>query len=111
MQPTCPMKTLNGLIMYLLVPWISRGIRRRRSLPDVRNLELKREQLINDKSLLQIKINQLTHINRIEKLAREKFGLIAPGKEIEQLVIKQFRPPNRTDELEDTKKLKLAGVQ
>lgn len=77
---------------------------------DIRTLELKRNQLINDKSLLQIKINQLTHINRIEKLARQKFDLVAPGKEIEQLVIKQFQPIDRTDQRENSKKLKLAGV-
>ena len=78
---------------------------------EVRNLELKRNQLINDKSLLQIKINQLTHINRIEKLARQEFNLIAPGKEIEQLVIEQYQPIKRTDQSENSKKLKLAGVQ
>jgi hypothetical protein len=77
---------------------------------EVRNLELKRNQLINERSLLQINIDQLTHINRIENLARQKFNLITSGNEIEQLVIKQYQPLNRTEQRENSKKVKLAGV-
>ena len=53
---------------------------------DIRSLELKRNQLRNDNTTLQLHIEQLTHINRIEKLAREKFGLILPGRIMEKLV-------------------------
>ena len=54
---------------------------------DIRDLELKRNQLQNTNTSLQVKIDQLTHINRIEKIAREKFNLIAAGGSIEKLVL------------------------
>ena len=57
---------------------------------DIRSLELKRNQLRNDNTTLQVHIEQLTHINRIEKLAREKFGLILPGRIMEKLVMKPY---------------------
>ena len=43
---------------------------------EIRSLELKRNQLKSENTTLKVHIDQLTHINRIEKLAQEKFGLI-----------------------------------
>ena len=73
---------------------------------DIRSLELKKKQLINDKGVLQVDIDRLTHINRIEKLAEEKFGLIYSGENMQKLVVKKF---NRNDP-ETAQNFKLAGV-
>ncbi len=74
---------------------------------EIRALELKKNQLINDNASLQAGIDRLTHINRIEKLASERFGLVAPGNQIEQIYIKKFEElPGKSE-----KDLKLAGVQ
>ena len=56
-------------------------------------------------------IDQLTNINIIEKLAKEKFELIAPGNELEQLVIKKFKPKGRTSPIGNEKNVRLAGVR
>ena len=73
---------------------------------DIRSLELKKKQLINDKGVLQVDIDRLTHINRIEKLAEEKFGLIYSGENMQKLVVKKF---NQNDP-ETAQNFKLAGV-
>ena len=78
---------------------------------EIRSLELKRNQLVSEKTSLQVKIDQLTHINRIEKLAREKFGLIAPGKKMEKLVVKPFDHEKDIPIRNQEKKLQLAGVE
>jgi cell division protein FtsL len=57
---------------------------------EIRNLELKRNQLRNQTASLQVSIDQLTHINRIEKIAKEQFGLIAPGREMPKIIIEKF---------------------
>lgn len=73
---------------------------------EVRALEVKKNQLLNESTSLQAQIDRLTHINRIEKLARERFGLVAPGNQIDQIYVKKFdRVPPESD-----KELKLAGV-
>ena len=77
---------------------------------EIRELELKRNQLINSNATLEVHIDQLTHINRIEKLAREKFDLIPSGNQIEKLVIEPFSPDRKLPQEETGKKLKLAGV-
>jgi cell division protein FtsB len=75
---------------------------------DIRSLELKRNQLVNENASLQVSIDQLTNINRIAKLASERYDLIAPGQKMEKLVISTFsRDKERQGEKE---KLKLAGV-
>lgn len=71
---------------------------------EIRTMELKKKQLINDRSLLEVEIDRLTHITRIEKLAREKFDLISSGEEIEHLVVKKFEATDQQ------KEIKLAGV-
>jgi len=73
---------------------------------EIRTLEVKKNQLQNESTSLQAQIDRLTHINRIERLAFERFGLVAPGKQIDQIYIKKF------DGLpvEQEKELKLAGV-
>ena len=78
---------------------------------DIRSLELKRNQLINETTSLQVQIDQLTHINRIEKLAREKFGLVAPGRKMEKLVMEPFSPENNVPVKIQEKNLQLAGVK
>ena len=77
---------------------------------DIRDLELKRNQLQNTNTSLQVKIDQLTHINRIEKIAREKFNLIAAGPSIEKLVIDPYTPDIEIRQEEEMQKVKLAGV-
>lgn len=71
---------------------------------EIRTMELKKKQLVNERALLQVDIDRLTHINRIEKLAREKFGLISSSDDVENLVVKKFK---KADQQKD---LKLAGV-
>jgi len=78
---------------------------------EIRSLELKRDQLINDKATIQIQIDQLTHLSRFEKIAREKFGLVSPGQEIERIVIKKYDSGNKYNSTRNGPKLKLAGVQ
>lgn len=78
---------------------------------EIRTLEVKRNQLINDKSTIQIQIDQLTHLSRIEKIARDKFGLVDQGQEVERLVIKKFNYRNRYNPDKNHVRLKLAGVQ
>jgi cell division protein FtsL len=73
---------------------------------EIRTLELKRKELINEKAVLQVEIDRFTHINRIEKLAKEK-GLISSGENMPRLVVKKF---NQNDP-ETTQDLKLAGVR
>ena len=74
---------------------------------DIRSLELKKKQLTNDKAVLQVDIDRLTHINRIEKLAKERFGLISSGEDMQRLVVKKF---NQND-TETAQNFKLAGVR
>ena len=52
---------------------------------EIRMLEVKHRQLENEKANFEIEIEQLTNINRIEKMAKEKFGLINGGNQIELL--------------------------
>ncbi len=78
---------------------------------EIRSLELKRDQLINDKTTIQIQIDQLTHLSRIEKIAKERFGLISPGQEIERVVIKKYDSGNKYNSGKNGLKLKVAGVQ
>jgi len=73
---------------------------------EIRTLELKKKQLINERATLQVDIDRLTHINRIEKLAREKYGLIASGDDMQRLIVKKYQPT----EQKVNKDLKLAGV-
>jgi cell division protein FtsL len=75
---------------------------------EIRMLEVKHKQLENNKANLEIQIEQLTNINRIEKLAKEKFGLINAGNHIENLVIKKFEKKPQSTE---TEMIQLAGVK
>jgi len=77
----------------------------------IRSLELRRNQLVNEKTSLQVQIDQLTHINRIEKLAKEKFDLIAPGRKMEKLVMKPFSPDKDIPLKSREKNIQLAGVK
>ena len=78
---------------------------------EIRSLELKRNQLVSETTTLKVKIDQLTHINRIEKLAREKYGLIAPGRKMEKLVMKPYSPEKDIPVQNQEKNLQLAGVK
>ena len=77
---------------------------------DIRSLELKRNQLVNRKATLQVQIDQLTHINRIEKLAREDHGLVASASDIGQLVIKKYDAETKFSDKINQEKIKLAGI-
>ena len=57
----------------------------------IRSMEVKRNQLLNKKSSLQVEIDHLTNINRIEKIAAEKFKLHAAGKDLKHLVIPEYK--------------------
>jgi cell division protein FtsL len=72
----------------------------------IRALEVQRNQLQNKKSSLQVEIDRLTNINRIEKIAAEKFQLHAAGKDLKHLVI----PGYKNVEKDKNKEIKLAGV-
>ena len=76
----------------------------------IRSLELRRNQLMNGNTALRVTIDQLTHINRVEKIAKEKFDLISPGKSMEKLVIAPFTPEQEKKQVELSEKVKLAGV-
>ena len=78
---------------------------------DIRSLELKRNELMSENTTLQVRIDQLTHINRIEKLAREKFGLISPGRKMEKLVMKPFSGDKNIPPKEEEKIIQLAGAK
>lgn len=78
---------------------------------DIRSLELRRNQLVSENTTLHVQIDQLTHINRIEKLAREKFGLIAPGRKMEKLVMKAFSHDKDIPLKKQEKNIQLAGVK
>ena len=75
---------------------------------EIRQLEIKKTQLVHEHSNIQTQIDQLTNINRIEKLAKEKFGLINDGNQTDRLVIKRYEPEKKT-EIEP--ELQLAGVK
>jgi len=77
---------------------------------EIRSLELKRNQLMNGNTSLRVRIDQLTHINRVEEIAREKFELISPGKSMEKLVIAPYTPEENEKKAEQLEKVKLAGV-
>ena len=49
-----------------------------------RRLELKKESLLNETNTLKVKIDQLTHINRVEKLAKKRYGLSSAGSDFEK---------------------------
>ena len=74
---------------------------------EIRMLEVEYKNLQNENESLAIEIEQLTNINRIQKLAREKFGLINTGNQIESLVIKKYEKKNQPVE---SKEIQLAGV-
>jgi hypothetical protein len=52
-----------------------------------------------------------TSLFRIEKLAREKYGLIAPGRKMEKLVMKPYSPEKDIPVPNQEKNLQLAGVK
>lgn len=74
---------------------------------DIRILEVEHNKLLNQKERLSVEIEQLTNINRIQDLAREKFGLVNGGNQMENLVIKKYENEKIPDENE---KVQLAGV-
>ena len=75
---------------------------------EIRTLEGKHRQLENDKANFEVQIEQLTNINRIENLAKEKFGLINGGNQLENLVIKKYEKKTKLIENES---IQLAGVK
>ena len=78
---------------------------------DIRSLELQRNQLMSENTTLQVHIDQLTHINQIENLAREKFGLIATGRNMEKLVMKPFSGEKDFQIKDEERDIQLAGVK
>jgi len=78
---------------------------------EIRSLELRRNQLVSENTTLHVQMDQLTHINRIEKLARDKFGLIAPGRKMEKLVMKPFSHDKDIPLKKQEKNIQLAGVK
>jgi len=74
---------------------------------EIRMLEIQHRELLNDKANFEAEIEKLTNINRIEKLAKEKFGLINSGNQIENLEIKKFE--KEAEPIEE-QQIQLAGV-
>lgn len=77
---------------------------------DVRGLELRKMELENRSAALQADVDRLSNINRIESKAREKFGLISSGNDVQHLVIEAWKPESRKS-VESDKGVSLAGVQ
>jgi len=74
---------------------------------EIRMLENQHRELQNDKANFEAEIEKLTNINRIEKMAKEKFGLINSANQIENLKIKKYE---KEPEPIENQKLQLAGV-
>ena len=74
---------------------------------EIRTLELKKKKILDERAILQVEIDRLTHINRIEKLAREKYGLVSSGEEMKRLIVKKFDGPDKSE----NDQVKLAGVR
>jgi cell division protein FtsL len=76
---------------------------------ELRQLELKKESLLNETNTLKVKIDQLTHINRVEKLARQRYGLYLGGNDFERLVIKEYQD-KKERKWDKDKAVHMAGV-
>jgi len=74
---------------------------------EIRMLEFQHRELQNDKASFEAEIEKLTNINRIEKMAKQKFGLINSADQIENLEIKKYE--QEPEQLEN-QKIQLAGV-
>jgi len=57
---------------------------------EIRMLENQHRELQNDKANFEAEIEKLTNINRIEKMAKEKFGLINSANQIEKYILVEF---------------------
>ena len=77
---------------------------------ELHRLEVKKAQLLNENKTIKVKIDQLTHINRVEKIARERFGLYLGGSDFERMVIEAY--DGKTDqEWQDQDNVHIAGVR
>jgi len=74
---------------------------------EIRMLEFQHRELQNDKASFEAEIEKLTNINRIEKMAKQKFGLINSADQIENLEIKKYE--QEPEQLEN-QKIQMAGV-
>ncbi len=100
---------LRILIVVIIVGlYIYQAVKIDQLAGEIRSLEVKRSRLLNEKSNIETQIDQLTNINHIEKLAKEKFDLVNSGKQIEYLVIKKFEPVQKSDSKEN---VQLAGIK
>jgi cell division protein FtsL len=77
---------------------------------ELRQLELKKESLLNDTNGLRVKIDQLTHINRVEKIANKRYGLFLAGSDFERLVIKEYKD-KKESKWQTDKEIHIAGVR
>ena len=80
------------LIVGVIGLYIYQAIKVDMLAKEIRVLEIKRAQLLHENTNLKTELDQLTNINRIEKIARDRFNLINAGKEIEYLVIEPYEP-------------------
>ena len=76
---------------------------------ELRQLELKKDSLLNETNTLRVKIDQLTHINRVEKLAKRRYGLSLAGSDFERLVIKEYENKSKS-KWEEDQEIHVAGV-
>ena len=74
---------------------------------EIRVLEMQHRELLNAKANFEAEIEKLTNINRIEKMAKEKFGLINNANQIENLEIEKYE---KEREPVENQKIQLAGV-
>jgi len=77
---------------------------------ELRQLELTKESLLNETNGLKVKIDQLTQINRVEKLANRRYGLYLAGNDFERLVIKEYQDEKEKNWQAD-KEIHVAGVR
>lgn len=96
------------IVVVIIGLYIYQAVKIDQLAGEIRMLEVKRARLLNEKSNIETQIDQLTNINHIEKMARDKFDLINSGNQIEYLVIKKFEPSQDSGSNED---VQLAGIK
>jgi cell division protein FtsL len=87
-----PLKFYIGVLVIIAIPVLMtyQAVTLDVLAQDTRALEQQKETLQSQVDALQVEIDQLTNINRIEKLAREQFGLVGGNDEMERMVINEY---------------------
>lgn len=105
-----PFKSFFRILIVVIVVglYVYQSVTVDRLAREIRMLEFEQKRLQNQKANLETEIVQLSNINRIEKIAKEKFDLINDGAQLENLVIKKFE--KKSDPVVN-ESVQLAGVK